>query len=61
MDVNNVDEEKDKNCNNKPKTMKEDELLPQLTVHSLKNLQPKPLCRSFQLMKYSRIRRLRKP
>jgi hypothetical protein len=30
MDVNNVDEdeEKGKNCNNKPKTMKEDELLP---------------------------------
>lgn len=38
MDVNNVeeDEEKGKNYNNRPKTMKEDELLPQLTVHSLK-------------------------
>jgi hypothetical protein len=37
MDINNVDEGKGKgwNCNDEPKTTKEDELLPQLTIHSL--------------------------
>jgi hypothetical protein len=37
MDINNVDEGEGKgwNCNDEPKTTKEDELLPQLTVHSL--------------------------
>lgn len=46
MDVNNVedDEEKGKNYNNKPKTMKEDELLPWLNVHSLKKSSSQNLC-----------------
>ena len=37
MDINNVEEDEGKgwNCNDEPKTAKEDELLPQLTVHSL--------------------------
>ena len=38
MDINNVEEGEGKgwNSNDEPKTAKEDELLPQLTVHSLK-------------------------
>ena len=51
MDVNNVDEdeEKGKNCNNKPTTMKEDELLPQLTVHSLKKAPAKTFVRKLSV------------
>jgi hypothetical protein len=63
MDINNVEEGEGKgwNYNDEPKTTEEDELLPQLTVHSLKEAPTTPLCESFQLMKYSRIGRLKKP